>query len=159
MTLRRVLSATLGGAAALALAVAIPVAASASSHQSAAPEPHLIGIWSDDVLAGGPGGYAVWNTGKVVALNHAPYFGSVKPPVTDIVGFAADTQDNGYWLIAANGAVFSKGSTCESETLVGPKVKPTSGVVGVYQSNNGNEGFTMVNAFGRLYPYMCQFID
>ena len=112
MKSRRILTAVVAG---LALVVALPVAASASSHRSAAPEPHLIGIWPDDVEGGGPGGYAVWNTGKVVALNHAPHLGSVEPPVTDIVGFVADTVDNGYWLVAANGARLLEGIDCATK--------------------------------------------
>jgi hypothetical protein len=106
----------------------------------------------------GAGGYEVWNTGRVVALNHAPYYGSAKALPADIVGFAGSITSGGYWLIGANGAVYSEGTTCQGETLVGPKIKPKSGVVGaVNQTTELNEGFTMVTAAGRLYSYTCQF--
>jgi hypothetical protein len=142
--------------AALALTVVVPVAASA--HPSAAPRPHVIGLWPNDVNFGGGGGYAVWNTGKVQALNGAPNYGSVTPPVTNIVGFAPDPDSGGYWLIGANGQVYAEGTTCQDETLVGPKVKPTSGVVGaIYERDDTNEGFTMVTALGGLYSYTCEF--
>lgn len=144
--------------AAVALAVAVPIGASASSHRSAVPEPHIIGLWPNDENFGGGGGYAVWNTGKVQALNGAPNYGSVSPPVTDIVGFASDPDSGGYWLIGANGHVYAEGTTCQDQTLVGPKVKPTSGVVGaIYQRDDTNEGFTMVTALGGLYSYTCEF--
>jgi len=107
---------------------------------------------------GGAGGYEVWNTGKVVALNRAHYYGSVHPSVADIVGFAADSDSGGYWLIGANGKVYSAGTTCQDETLVSPKGAPTSGVVGaIVQTNDENEGFTMVTSSGGLYNFTCMF--
>jgi hypothetical protein len=104
------------------------------------------------------GGYVVWNTGRVQAIGHAPYYGSVKPGVTDIVGFASDSLNGGYWLIGANGAIFGMGSVCRDEKLVGPKVTPTSGVVGAINLTGGfDEGFTMVTAAGRMFSFTCKF--
>jgi hypothetical protein len=158
MTAHHILTATLAGAAAVTLAIAIPIAASASSSPQPRVAPHIVGTWPNDVNMGGAGGYEVWNTGKVVALNHAPYYGSAKASPADIVGFAADGESGGYWLIGANGAVYSEGTTCQDETLEGPKIEPKSGVVGaVNQKNQYNEGFTMVTAAGHLFTYSCVF--
>ena len=157
MTTHHIRSTAVVAVAAVALAIAIPMAASASGSPQPRVAPHIVGTWPNDVNMGGAGGYEVWNTGKVVALNHAPYYGSAKG-ISDIVGFAADPDGGGYWLIGANGKVFSEGTTCQDETLRGPRIKPTSGVVGaVNETNDTNEGFTMVTAAGHLYSYTCQF--
>ena len=158
MTIHHIRTTALVAVAALALAVVIPVAASASGSPQPRVAPHIVGTWPNDVNMGGAGGYEVWNTGKVVALNHAPYYGSAKASPADIVGFASDPDSGGYWLIGANGHVYAEGTTCQDQTLVGPKVKPTSGVVGaIYQRDDTNEGFTMVTALGGLYSYTCEF--
>jgi hypothetical protein len=158
MTTHHIRTTALVAVAAVALAIAIPMAASASGSPQPRVAPHIVGTWPNDVNMGGAGGYEVWNTGKVVALNHAPYYGSAKASPADIVGFAADPDSGGYWLIGANGAVYSEGTTCQDETLVGPKIKPKSGVVGaVNQTKDFTEGFTMVTAAGHLYSYTCEF--
>jgi len=54
-----------------------------------------------------------------------------------------------FWLIGANEAVYGKGSTCQSQTLVGPKNRPKSGIVGAIILASGGKGFEMVTAAGR----------
>jgi hypothetical protein len=133
-----------------------------SIHPSAAPKAakaHIVGTWPNDVSISGAGGYAVWNNGRVEALGHAPSYGSVKKATSDIVGFVGDDLGGGYWVIGANGAVFSLGTTCQFETLVAPKNRPTSGVVGAISLTNDSEGFDMVTKNGHLYPFTCQFTD
>ncbi len=142
------------------LAVAIPIAASASTHHpSLLPKPHIVGVWPNDVSISGTGGYVVWNTGKVQAVGHAPYYGSVSKKVTNIVGFASDPDSGGYWLIAANGTVYAKGTTCQFQKLIGPRDPPKSKVVGAVNTTNGDEGFEMVTSADHLYSYTCQFVD
>lgn len=144
---------------AVILAVVVPMAASASTPK-AAPKPHIIGTWPDDVTFNGDGGYVVWSNGRVQALSHAPSYGSLrlKKPVNNIVGFEADPMSGGYWLIAANATIYSLGSTCQDQTLVGPKIVPKKGVVGaVNLADSSNEGFEMVTSLGRTYSFSCQF--
>jgi hypothetical protein len=158
MKSRRILMAVV---AALALAVVVPVAAAAAS-SSPQPRvaPHILGTWPNDTNMGGAGGYEVWNTGKVVALGHARYYGSVSSPVTDIVGFAADSFSGGYWLIGANGKIYAEGKTCSGQTLQGPANGPRSGVIGAINlSDTFDEGFEMVTTLGRTYSFSCQFTD
>lgn len=145
---------------AVILVVVVPVAASASIHPNAAPKPHIIGTWPDDVNLSGAGGYIVWSNGKVQALSKAPSYGSLKlkKSVNDIVGFAADSFSGGYWLIGANGVVYGLGSTCQDQTLVAPKNRPKSGVVGAINTTNGDEGFEMVTSSGHTYSFTCQFV-
>jgi hypothetical protein len=142
---------------AVALAVAVPVAAAAGTHQSAAPKPHIIGTWPNNVTGSEAGGYVVWSNGRVEALGHAPFFGSVRERINDIVGFAADRFSGGYWLIGADGAVYPKGSTCVDKTLVGPTNAPKSKVVGAVNMTDDHEGFVMVTAAGRTFKFTCQF--
>jgi hypothetical protein len=145
------------------LAVGGLVASTTHASGSTAPKAskaHIVGTWPNDVSESGSGGYAIWNNGRVQALGHAPFYGSVKKATSDIVGFAADEVSGGYWLIGANGAVFSLGTTCQFETLVAPKNRPSSGVVGAISlSSDLNEGFNMVTKSGHLYAFTCQFTD
>jgi hypothetical protein len=162
MKSRRILTVVL---AALALAVAIPVAASASSNSQPKIAPHIVGThvvgtWPNDANGGGPGGYEVWSTGKVVAVGDAPYYGSAKPGLNDIVGFAADSDSEGYWLIGANGQIYPEGSTCANKTLVGPADRPTSGVIGAINLKTPSvDGFAMVTKSNRTYAFSCQVYE
>ena len=135
---------------AVTLAMAVPIAAAANTRASKAPKPHIIGTWPNDVALPGSGGYIVWSNGRIQAMSHAPNYGSLRlrKPVNDIVGFAADGWGAGpycFWLIAANGAVYSVGHTCVDEHLVGPKDAPKEGVVGAVNPvgtlNGAEEGF------------------
>lgn len=150
--------------AALALAVAIPVAASASNGPKPRVAPiagtQVIGTWPNDVNGGGAGGYVVWNTGKVVAVGDAPYYGSARPELDDIVGFAGDWKSGGYWLIGANGEIYPEGATCPNKTLVGPADRPISGVIGAINLDKRSvDGFDIVTASNRTYAFSCQVYE
>ena len=101
----------------------------------------------------------LWSNGRVQTLDGAPYYGSVTKKVNDIVGFEADSLSGGYWIIGANGAVYSKGSTCQDETLVVPRGAPKSKVIGAINlKGQFNEGFEMITASGRSFAFTCQFV-
>jgi hypothetical protein len=104
------------------------------------------------------GGYVLWSNGRVQAIDGAPYYGSVTKKVNDIVGFQSDGVGGGYWIIGANGAVYSRGSTCQDETLVAPRGAPKSKVVGATNlKSEFNEGFEMITTAGHSFAFTCQF--
>jgi hypothetical protein len=170
MKVRKIVAAGIGVSALLGTALAFMpgalaatrktsgAAASVSAGTLRAPRaPHVIGTWPNDVSMSNAGGYLVWSNGHVQALGRAPYYGSANVPANNVVGFASDGLSDGYWLITSTGHHYSIGTTCEFETLVGPKNPPRSGVVGAVNLSGDDEGFNMVTSNGHLFPYRCQF--
>ncbi len=160
MTTRQILKATLAGTAALALAVVVPVATSAAGSPQPRVAPHIISAWPNDVSMGGTGGYIVWSNGKVVTIDGAPFYGSFNIPTNNVVGFAENGMENGYWVVTSTGAIYGTHGVCSSgETLQGPHVtlRPGERVVGAISSSGSMKDFALVTNLDRTFDYGCNF--
>jgi hypothetical protein len=147
-------------AAAAAVAVGTVAGYAATNPAGAALRPHaarIVGTWSNDASGGGAGGYRVWSNGQIDPLAGAPYYGAIKDPANTVVGFIGDRGSDGYWIITSNGHFYARGTTCEYDTMIPPKNRPHSGVVGAINLPNYDEGFYMVTSSGRLYRFACGY--
>ena len=100
----------------LVLALAgLGASAATASTPNAAPKPHIVGTWANQVNLNSNGGYTVWSNGRVQAFNGAPYYGgATSRHVNNIVGIVGDVYAKGYWLVASNGAIYSLGRPCRA---------------------------------------------
>jgi hypothetical protein len=157
---RHILAATFAGAAALGLAVAIPIAASAAGSSQPRVAAHIVSAWPNDVSIGGTGGYIVWSNGKVMTIDGAPFYGTFNIPTNNVVGFAENSSDNGYWVVTSTGKLYGTHGVCQSgETLQGQPVnlKPGEKVVGAVSASSMEDDFALVTNLGRTFNYGCEF--
>ncbi len=110
------------------------------------------------------GGYVLYSTGRLDALDGAPFYGDARKAGLDNFVTMADTSD-GYWLITATGQVFTYGGIsgdCQGDTISRPTnlVGPVIGTLflSAKQQNNSNidAGFLMVTSAGDIYTYACR---
>jgi hypothetical protein len=141
-------------------AVGFSISASASTARPKAVVGHIISAWPNDVSMGGTGGYIVWSNGKVVTIDGAPFYGSFNIPTNNVVGFAENGMENGYWVVTSTGAIYGTHGVCSSgETLQGPHVllRPGERVVGAISSSGSLKDFALVTNVGRTFDYSCNF--
>jgi hypothetical protein len=160
MTTRRILTATLAGVAAIGLAIAIPVTASASSSSQPKVAPHIVGTWPNDVSMGGTGGFIVWSNGRVETVDGAPFYGSFSIATNNVVGFAGNGTENGYWVVTSTGQIYGTHGVCSSgETLLGPHITLKAGerVIGAISGSSYTDDFALITNLGRIFDYGCNF--
>jgi len=122
--------------------------------------PHVVGTWPDESGSDTSGGWQLWSSGKVVALQGAPYFGgAASHHLNNFVGMVGDSFNDGYWLITSTGKVFPFGTVCQGQKLVAPRGAPKSGVVGaIHLRSQVDEGFDIITKSGRSYSFKCEFV-
>lgn len=144
----------------LVLALAgLGASAATASTPNAAPKPHIVGTWANQVNLNSNGGYTVWSNGRVQAFNGAPYYGgATSRHVNNIVGIVGDVYAKGYWLVASNGAIYGLGRPCPRGHLIRPRGVPSRGIVGGInrrKANSGFEGLALVSRTGKTYAFAC----
>lgn len=112
----------------------------------------------------GTGGYVLYSTGRLDALDGAPFYGDARKAGLDNFVTMAQTSD-GYWLVTATGEVFTYGGIngdCQGDTVSRP-TNLVGRVIGTLflsakQQNNGNidAGFLLVTSAGDIYTYACR---
>jgi hypothetical protein len=140
-------------------AVGFAVSASAST-SSPKFVPHIIGSWPNDVSSGGTGGFVVYSNGRIVTIDGAPFYGSFNIATNNVVGFAGNGSENGYWVVTSTGKIYGTPGVCSSnETLQGPRValRPGERVVGAISGSSFEKDFALVTSLGRTFEYGCNF--
>ena len=92
----------------------------------------------------GRGGH-VYNFGSAVSL------GSVKGHVNDIVGMATTPGGGGYWIVGADGRVFSFGDANNFRPSYGAN-KKVDQIVGIAPTANG-AGYWLAGSNGQVYAF------
>lgn len=143
-------------------AVGFAVTASASTTGPKAVVGHIVGTWENDINGGGTGGFVVYSSGKVVAVDGAPFYGSFRIASNNVVGFADDGMENGYWVVTSAGRIYGTPDVCGSgEVLQGPRVSLKRGerVLGAIYPLDSDDDFSLVTNLGRTFEYACNFTD
>lgn len=156
--MKRLIALTVAVVAALG-AVGFAVSASASTTTSKAAAGHIIGTWPNDVSSAGTGGFIVYSSGKVVTIDGAPFYGSFHVATNNVVGFADNSGENGYWVVTSTGKVYGTNGVCSSgETLHGHiSLRPGERVLGAVSASSFDNAFALVTNKGRTFQYGCQF--
>lgn len=113
------------------------------------------------------GGYwLVSSTGAVYSFGNAQYEGSagqINPKlapggsnsvsVSDIVGIASTPSGKGYWLVGADGGIFSFGDAQFEGSLPSKKIS-TNGIVGMFATNTSlAQGYWLVGSNGSIFSF------
>jgi hypothetical protein len=141
-------------------AVGFAVSASASTPRHKAVTARIIGTWPNDVSIGGTGGFVVYSNGRVVTIDGAPFYGSFNVASNNVVGFADNSTENGYWVVTSRGKIYGTSGVCGSdEKLQGPRISLKSGerVLGAVSPSDVEDDFALVTSLHRTFNYGCNF--
>lgn len=119
----------------------------------------IVGSWPD-VIGSGTGGYIVYTTGRVVAVDGAPNYGTFSVSTDNVVGFAESEVDDGYWVVTRTGKIYgTKGACGSGEVLKGAAVKLSAGesIVGAISGSSYSNDFALVSNTGQTFQYACNF--